>query len=264
MKSPLVAMFTALALSSAMAESTSSVELSDFTISPSTPDGFLLTTTNATVGVQTSVGEAPGPTAGGAAGSFSIPANLVRDDAVTGSTGHSEGHANSSFATSLLTSGFAGPGGYYQNSASFQIGFSLMPGASVTFSALSTFESDANTIDSSVTSFALMTAFLYTGAGTFFTVPDSAYSVVTAGSFESKMDTLSVTAMNSSLTTQNWTFNTGAFTNGRVNGIVSPVPEPETYALMLTGLGVVGFAARRNRRSASATSNVLARGSAAA
>lgn len=28
---------------------------------------------------------------------------------------------------------------------------------------------------------------------------------------------------------------------------VSPVPEPETYALMLAGLGVLGFAARRRR-----------------
>jgi len=30
-------------------------------------------------------------------------------------------------------------------------------------------------------------------------------------------------------------------------GSAAPVPEPETYALMLAGLGLVGFAARRNR-----------------
>ena len=30
---------------------------------------------------------------------------------------------------------------------------------------------------------------------------------------------------------------------------VSPIPEPETYALMLAGLGVVGFAARRRKQS---------------
>ena len=28
---------------------------------------------------------------------------------------------------------------------------------------------------------------------------------------------------------------------------VSPVPEPSTYALMLAGLGVLGFVARRRR-----------------
>ncbi len=37
--------------------------------------------------------------------------------------------------------------------------------------------------------------------------------------------------------------NTGAFTVGY--DLAVPVPEPETYALMLAGLGLVGFAARR-------------------
>ncbi|WP_157991582.1 FxDxF family PEP-CTERM protein [Caldimonas tepidiphila] len=40
--------------------------------------------------------------------------------------------------------------------------------------------------------------------------------------------------------------NGGAF-SGMIN--VSPVPEPETYALMLAGLGVVGFLARRRQKS---------------
>jgi hypothetical protein len=37
-----------------------------------------------------------------------------------------------------------------------------------------------------------------------------------------------------------------AFTSTTWNGpYVSPVPEPETYAMLLAGLGVVSFAARR-------------------
>ena len=32
-------------------------------------------------------------------------------------------------------------------------------------------------------------------------------------------------------------------------GTATPVPEPETYALMLAGLGLVGFAARRRATS---------------
>jgi hypothetical protein len=32
---------------------------------------------------------------------------------------------------------------------------------------------------------------------------------------------------------------------------VSPVPEPETYAMMLAGLGLVGFMARRRRKTES-------------
>jgi hypothetical protein len=38
--------------------------------------------------------------------------------------------------------------------------------------------------------------------------------------------------------------------NVSVNGNVAPVPEPETYGLMLAGLGVLGFAARRRKQRA--------------
>jgi hypothetical protein len=31
-------------------------------------------------------------------------------------------------------------------------------------------------------------------------------------------------------------------------GVFAPVPEPETFALLLAGLGAVGVAARRRRR----------------
>ena len=35
-----------------------------------------------------------------------------------------------------------------------------------------------------------------------------------------------------------------------LGGVTAPIPEPETYALMLAGLGVVGFVARRRKRTA--------------
>lgn len=37
------------------------------------------------------------------------------------------------------------------------------------------------------------------------------------------------------------------FTTNAVSAIAA-VPEPETYAMMLAGLGLVGFAARRRRQ----------------
>ena len=45
-------------------------------------------------------------------------------------------------------------------------------------------------------------------------------------------------------------FGTGATANSFYGGQVTAVPEPETYALMLAGLGIIGFiGARRRERS---------------
>ncbi|KAB8042190.1 choice-of-anchor A family protein [Janthinobacterium aquaticum] len=43
-----------------------------------------------------------------------------------------------------------------------------------------------------------------------------------------------------------------AFVASDVAGFVSAVPEPETYAMLLAGLGLVGFAARRRKNKAAA------------
>jgi hypothetical protein len=34
-----------------------------------------------------------------------------------------------------------------------------------------------------------------------------------------------------------------------IDMVTAPIPEPETYALMLAGLGLVGFMARRRKQA---------------
>ena len=41
---------------------------------------------------------------------------------------------------------------------------------------------------------------------------------------------------------------TDLFPGGEIRGLLSPVPEPESYALLLTGLGFLTLFARRNKR----------------
>ena len=40
----------------------------------------------------------------------------------------------------------------------------------------------------------------------------------------------------------------GTYAGGEIRGFLAPVPEPQTYALMLAGLGVLGWAERRRQR----------------
>lgn len=41
---------------------------------------------------------------------------------------------------------------------------------------------------------------------------------------------------------------TDAYPDGELRGQLAPIPEPETYAMMLAGLGIVGWAAARRRK----------------
>ena len=42
---------------------------------------------------------------------------------------------------------------------------------------------------------------------------------------------------------------TSSFPGGEIRALLVPVPEPETYALMLVGLGVLGWAAKRRQQT---------------
>lgn len=95
-----------------------------------------------------------------------------------------------------------------------------------------------------------------TGAGVGFSVAATAAGLVYSS-------TQALTAGTYTLTLSGSAASAPPIQNGSVRydvaytAVASPVPEPETYALMLAGLGVVGWAARRRKLVAAATAQAL-------
>jgi hypothetical protein len=75
-------------------------------------------------------------------------------------------------------------------------------------------------------------AFITANGGT----ADSAYSVLLAGLNDGKA------YLN---------LHSSEFPGGEIRGFLAPVPEPETWAMLLGGLGLIGWTARRAHRAAS-------------
>jgi len=94
---------------------------------------------------------------------------------------------------------------------------------------------------------------------------------VTSGSFDQTFDMALASSYNAAFITNNGgtvgsAFNalvagldagraylnihTSSFPGGEIRGLLTPVPEASTYALMLAGLGALGFATARRRPSA--------------
>lgn len=46
---------------------------------------------------------------------------------------------------------------------------------------------------------------------------------------------------------------TTSFGGGEIRGLLAPVPEPESYAMLLAGLGMIGFSAKRRMRKNAAS-----------
>lgn len=83
-----------------------------------------------------------------------------------------------------------------------------------------------------------------------FDLYDSSKTLVKTGSFNNINGTASIGFLDNPATTGTYyLFVAGSTVGGTYNGniSISAVPEPETYAMLLSGLGLMGFAARRKR-----------------
>ena len=132
----------------------------------------------------------------------------------------------------ILSSGVAGGLGTsitFNNSVSFaEIYQGITPGTSFGFNVALTNNSDGVAPDSF--SFAIL---------------DSGLANITTSGFGGSLMQVSLTGS----TLAPLTFNgTGDFTGVTVT--LAPIPEPETYAMLIAGLGLLGFAARRKHQSA--------------
>ncbi|MDD4944434.1 MAG: FxDxF family PEP-CTERM protein [Rhodoferax sp.] len=71
------------------------------------------------------------------------------------------------------------------------------------------------------------------------------------GSFHTGMNTLVITGVTAGPGAPEWGDGTGGY---NMSLGVTPVPEPETFAMLLAGLGLVGFATRRRERKVASQS----------
>ena len=95
-------------------------------------------------------------------------------------------------------------------------------------------------------------------------------SGVTSGTYDNTFDLTSASSYNPAFVTNNGgnvsgamtaltnglnagqaylNIHTSEFGGGEIRGFLAPIPEPETYALMLAGLGLVGWVASRRRQA---------------
>jgi hypothetical protein len=157
------------------------------------------------------------------------------------SSSHEDASADASFLVASLFAIPNPPGGFGFASAGRYGDFSLTPGTLVLFTVHVDLEATGNENNQA---YANMNVWgpdaLNTGGN------QSANSSLSAGAW-SPANQVSGTLSTSFVNLSNANMTGGINVFGEVQGYTAPIPEPETYALLLAGLGLVGWMARRRQ-----------------
>ena len=88
---------------------------------------------------------------------------------------------------------------------------------------------------------------LQTGVGSFFITPDTAIGSVANGDMVLTYDLFSRSPLDVNFNPNTDTLSNGNVLTATASVTVSPVPEPQTYAMLLAGLGLLGFVIHRRK-----------------
>ncbi len=89
---------------------------------------------------------------------------------------------------------------------------------------------------------------LQTGVGSFFINSDATIGSVASGDMVLTYDLFSRSPLDQNFNPDTDTLSNGNVLSASASVTVSPIPEPETYAMLLVGLGLLGFVTRRKCR----------------
>jgi hypothetical protein len=139
---------------------------------------------------------------------------------------------------------------YFSNAFIYDGTFTLAPGTKITFYAnVHAFASSDNGTTKDF-NYAQATGWMdgYAGGYAYDSVQANAQHMNDFGlKTEDKTETLEISFTNYDFTPLSGRLSVQAYANGTATNTIPAIPEPSTYAMLLAGLGLIGFAKRRRK-----------------